>query len=49
MISETQYENEDMRDFEIDFIAATFMFQGMSYEEARAKAVEEWREFNSLG
>jgi hypothetical protein len=41
---------QDWLEFEIDFIACTFMFKpGMTYEEARQKAIEEWRLARSDG
>ena len=47
--TDTAYHLSDevFMEFEIDFIAATYMFGGMSYERAREKAVEEWMEFNN--
>lgn len=39
----------DYGEFEIDFIACSYMLSDhLSYEEARKKAVEEWKEMRSI-
>ena len=42
-------ETNDQVEFEIDFIAASYMFSGMNYEEAREKAIEEWKKIKADG